>query len=437
MVDYIIVATSITLQEAIEITQNGGFKEQKMRSTGFKTAEYKDYGVTEISVWADTRKVFTVSKDVWNCFYSATIDANAFQQGYHSYEEVLEILMSHVPATVTRKAELEWKVKAVSFVYNFKGVHIKQYYTMLRSGYDLSNLNMMKKTEKIAVSSKECYRMTFTGKGKKSRKNKVEIQAADDEEVVVDKKKRKYPKKKYRESMNIEVTLDYNKTYIGPDIEYVENRPIKNRLQIKVKCKKIKTIQLCTDYGIKDRDFLQFIEQLDKMDCDIFKNYIGRIGGSGIYYRYVDAEAKVMSADVTPGKKQKMCDAMKGVALYKGISNYLSHVEDEPPIYECMKSMRKRSYAVEALNQLQKLNINPITISVHRKLIVGETGLPNLFDVYEAGRTTDAAERRRKSLTPVAVAVPVPVDATMSQAGTSNIQGMMNVPVIDTPDKPF
>ena len=437
MVDYIIVATSITLQEAIEITQNGGFKEQKMRSTGFKTAEYKDYGITEISVWADTRKVFTVSKDVWNCFYSATIDANAFQQGYHSYEDVLDILMSHVPASVTRKAELEWKVKSVSFVYNFKGVHIKQYYTMLRSGYDLSNLNMIKKTEKIAGTSKECYSMTFTGKGKKSRKDKIEMQVADDEEVVEDKRKRKYPKKKYRESMNIEVSLDYIKTFTGPDIEYVENRPIKNRLQIKVKCKKIKTIQLCTDYGIKDRDFLQFIEKLDEMDSDIFENYIGRIGGRGTYYRYSDAEAKVMAADVTPGKKQKMCDAMKGVALYKGISNFLSHVEDEQPLYECMKSMRKRSYAVEALNQLQKLNINPITISARRKLIVGETGLPNLFEVYETGRTTDVTERRRKSLTPVSVAVPVPVDATMNKAGVSNIQSKMNAPITDTSKEPF
>ena len=83
-----------------------------------------------------------------------------------------------------------------------------------------------------------------------------------------------------------------------------------------------------------------------------------------------------------------MCDALKGVAKYKGISNYLSHIECDEP-YPFMQSMKKRSYAVEALNQLQKLGINPITIPVHTRLFVDQEGLPNLIGVYEeAGKIT-------------------------------------------------
>ena len=57
---------------------------------------------------------------------------------------------------------------------------------MLRSGYDLENLNMVKETEKISHDTKECYKMTFTGKGRKPRKE-TELKKPD---------KKKYPKKK-------------------------------------------------------------------------------------------------------------------------------------------------------------------------------------------------------------------------------------------------
>lgn len=379
MVDYIVVAASITLQEAIEIVHKGSFKERKLTSNGLKTSELKDYGIREVSVWADTKKVFTVSQELENCFYGATLDAEAFKDGTKSYEGILDKLQELLPKGFVRKDSLEWKVKSVSFVYNFQGYHIQQYYKMLRSGYDLDNLNMVKETKKIPHDTKECYKMTFSGKGRKPRKKKTEPKNPD---------KKKYSKKKYQEAMNIEVSLECSSKYTGANIKYIDKRVYGDCLQIKVRCKKIKTIQLCHEYGIKDRDFYQFVQALDKMDYDIIDNYAGRIGGRGRYYRYKDAEAMVMQSDLTAGKKAKMCDALKGVAKYKGISNYLSHVESNEP-YSFMQSMKKRSYAVEALNQLQKLGINPITIPVHTRLFVDQEGLPNLIGVYEeAGKIT-------------------------------------------------
>ncbi len=372
MIDYIVVAAAITLQEAIDIVHNGRFKERKLTSTGLKSTELKDYGIRELSIWADTKRVFTVSQELENCFYSATIDAEAFKAGSKSYDGILDILQKYLPKKFARKDSLEWKVKSVSFVYNYQGYYIHQYYKMLRSGYDLDNLNMIKETEKIPNDTKECYRMTFSGKGRKTRK-KTELKKTD---------KKKYPKKRYQEAMNIEVLLDYRKKYNGPDIQYLDKRVYDDYLQIKVRCKKIKTIQLCNEYGVKDRDFYQFVQVLDRMDYDIINNYISRIGGRGKYYRYADAEAIIMASDLTDGKKAKMCDALKGVAKYKGISNYLSHVEMDEP-YPFMQSMKKRSYAMEALNQLQKIGINPITIPVHARLFMSQEYLPNLVGVYE------------------------------------------------------
>jgi hypothetical protein len=44
-------------------------------------------------------------------------------------------------------------------------------------------------------------------------------------------------------------------------------------------------------------------------------------------------------------------------------------------------SLRKRAYALEALRNLQKLGINPINISVRKRVMSGS--LPNLIEVYQ------------------------------------------------------
>ena len=119
MIDYIVVAATITLQEAIDIVHNGKFKERKLTSTGLRSTELKDYGIREISIWADTKRVFTVSQGIENCFYNATIDAEAFKDGSKSYEGILNLLQKYLPDNFARKNTLEWKVKSISFVYNF------------------------------------------------------------------------------------------------------------------------------------------------------------------------------------------------------------------------------------------------------------------------------------------------------------------------------
>ena len=59
-----------------------------------------------------------------------------------------------------------------------------------------------------------------------------------------------------------------------------------------------------------------------------------------------------------------MKDVLKGVASYKSISTYLSHVEDEEITYPCMASVRKHSIALSLLRELQSLGICPLNLSV-------------------------------------------------------------------------
>lgn len=80
-----------------------------------------------------------------------------------------------------------------------------------------------------------------------------------------------------------------------------------------------------------------------------------------------------------------MCDVLRGIASYKGITNYLSHVEDATLTYDCMASVRKKPYALKVMRNLQKLQICPITLSVRSTV---ESPLDDLYTIYEKGYYT-------------------------------------------------
>lgn len=401
MIDYIIITANINIIEALKISNYGSFKNPYYNVNGMKTYELKDIGIREISVWADMKKVFTEPSSNRNCMFSATIDGVAFMQnGKENYTEVIDRIEAFLPPSFERKGKLEWKVKSASFVYNFTGYNIYEYYMFLRSGYDLSNINMEKTTEKIKNEEAEFFKMTFSGKGGKPRKKK-DVSDADVDENVVDEKKLK-------ESLAIEISLDYRyRAFNEPPCQYDVKRLQSNRLQIKIKIKKKKMLQLCKDYGITDRDFTIFMNKVNSIDGELFSSYLGRIAGQGNYYRYDEAEGIIMASEHTRAEKSKMCDALKGVASYKGISNYLSHVEDAEIRYECMRSMRKREYAQVALRNLQKLGINPLNISTHNKMVQGS--LMNLVDVYTEANPYELIKKVvQKPITKEAV-MPVPI----------------------------
>jgi hypothetical protein len=363
MLDYIVITTTINIIEALQIRHYGLFKKAYYSVNGMKTYEVKEYGIKEISLWADTKKAFIEPVVNKNCIFSVTLDGvELLRESIQDYEVVIKRVEEFLPKGFERRGKLEWKVKSASFIYNFTGYNIYEYYMLLRSGYDLANLNMEKVTQKIKSEEGEIYNLTFSAKGRKNSTREI-----------LEKQK--------KDSIFIEAELDYRNRVIGaPECVYEPIRIKKDRLQIKINVKKKKMIQLCKDCGVENRDFLQFMKNLNLVESQLFSNYVGRIAGCGDYYRYEDAEKIILASKHTKNEKEKMLATLKGVASYKGISNFLNHVEDVEVRYDCMKLFSKREYAQTALRNLQKLGINPMNLSIRNDKVSGK--LRSLIDIY-------------------------------------------------------
>lgn len=81
--------------------------------------------------------------------------------------------------------------------------------------------------------------------------------------------------------------------------------------------------------------------------------------------------------DISANSKRCMLSIIKGVSVYKGVEQYLSHVEDKTPKYDFMKQIKTVSTAKRYLLELDKLGINPVSISV-RDAKNGVNIVPNL-----------------------------------------------------------
>ena len=156
-----------------------------------------------------------------------------------------------------------------------------------------------------------------------------------------------------------------------------ERRPHKeaihqvDRLQIQINLKRNKVERICKQMNFTDRIPEDFLNKKDEIDKIVFFDYMSQISGKGKYYKYKDAEKIIDAAETFPNgktithkRKNRMKDVLKGVASYKSISTYLSHVEDEEITYPCMASVRKHSIALSLLRELQSLGICPLNLSV-------------------------------------------------------------------------
>lgn len=386
MIDYIVVSAPVSPIEANFITANSKFKLFTPTPTGRKSTELKEKGIKEVNVWFNMNSIMNEPLTERTCLLNVTLDMAKLR--HKTWEEIQKILTDKLPDTsvkmynFNRKNDLEWKIKSATFVYNFIGEQAETYYKLLRGGYDLSK----SKLKKNVTETLEQETNTLSSVTEYSGITKIESN-------------------RYYES--VRVRIEYNKTLSPPSDNSTgkneeekqpvdskkDKRPVcdtlcyypyrvrKDRLQVKVSARRNKIISLCRENGI-DRDIKKFLELKDKIDADLFEHYITHITGSGDFYKYKDAEKKIMERDdFSKKEKEKMCDVLRAVASYKGISNYLNHVEDEEPAFKSMLSVRKRAYALTALKNIQKCGINPFTISIRTEIPTEK--LDNLVTVYQ------------------------------------------------------
>ena len=397
MLDFIVISTDVTPIEANYFIHNQNPKNNisfTYTSTGAYTNSFKDFGIAVVNIWFNKEKMIEEPLNERNCMINATIDASMLDYdqnriGYNGtplfdIDKILSKLTSSCSFTskkifnFNRKEDLKWKIKDAYFTYNFVGNPKKTYYELLHSGYDLNKRKLKRTPQSTArKDGNTVYKIEYVGKHKEDSKHyqesvhiKIELNEHEYSEKELQKMSDKQRAKIEAESDTL-LYFPYKKKY--------------NRLHIQIQAKKNKIIKLCADKGNPDRDVKMFLQQVKEIDAELFKDYIQDITGEGKFYKYKDAEKIIRASEYTRKEQNKLCDVLRGIASYKGITNYLNHVEDTTLTYDCMASVRKKPYALKAMRNLQKLGICPMTLSVRSTL---KSPLDDLYTIYERGYYT-------------------------------------------------
>lgn len=393
MLDTIIISTAVTPIEANYFIHNQNPQNHinfTFTSTGAYTKDFKNFGIPLVNIWFNTKKMIEEPLNERNCLINATIDATMLDYDpdrkhytgspIFKIEKILDKLTSSCPFTsakvfnFNRKEDLEWKIKDAYFTYNFVGKQKKTYYDLLNGGYDLAKRKLERITHrpKKANEHTTVYLTEYAGKHKEDSERyqesvHIKIELNEHEYTEAELKEMK-PERKAKIESETDTLL------------YFPYKKKDNRLHIQIQAKRNKINKLCADKGNPDRDVKVFLQQAKEIDAELFKDYIQDITGEGNFYKYKDAEKIILASAHTRTDKNKMCDVLRGIAHYKGITNYLNHVEDATLIFDCMASVRKKPYAQKVMRNLQKLQICPLNLSARSKI---ESPLDNLYTIYE------------------------------------------------------
>lgn len=409
MLDTITISTAITPIEANFLIHNSKSVKFEITSTGATSKDLKRYGILVLNVWISKEKLIKEPFHERTCLLNVTIDATKLKynssktthESSNSFtiEQILKRISDDFPFTSSkaynfnRKADLEWKIKDAYFIYNFVGKQKQTYYDFLHGGYELSK----SKLERIAHRPKQdgkstLYVTEYAGKHKEDSERyqesvhiKIELNKYNDETDTATS---------FENFLTSDTDILFEDMQDSPDTSpqieecetllYYPKKIKKNRLQVQIQAKRNKIIKLCAKRGNPNRDIKMFLEQADDIDAELFKHYITQITGEGKFYKYKDAEKIIRKSEHTRKEQDKMCDVLRGIASYKGITNYLNHVEDATLTYDCMASVRKKPYALKVMRNLQKLQICPFTLPVRSKI---KSPLDDLYTIYERGYT--------------------------------------------------
>lgn len=324
-------------------------------------------GILEVNVWFNTAKMISQPFSTANCLLNVILDA----QKITCMDDIIAELYALLPAYPENflgmfVKDLRFKVKGATFVYNFEGTLIKEYYKLLKGGYDLSQMHLKKEVRESMHKPNYIYTTEYSGV------HDTTVPAELD---------------RYSESLHIKMELFMEgKNAKGEcPIKYITEYKRADRLHIKFNLKRNKIARICHRLQI-DRDPDTFMRKAQKIDSLVFHEYMKHITGEGNYYSFKEAEKIIDSTTqltperkLTAKRKNLMKDVLKGVASYKSISTYLDHVEDAEITYPCMESIRKRTRALSLLKDIQSIGICPLNLSVRTKI----KELKPLVQIYE------------------------------------------------------
>lgn len=304
MIHYFVLATEITVYEALAIREKMALnvisKEEAF------TKAYASRGITKLGIWIDLGKILSEPR-IKNCTLNVTVSASPFcQSGILDVDKLLTTLNSIL--SVVGMNDVIWKLQNISFTYTIYGPYARGYVKLLNAGYSLETIGAKKE-----VDNK-----------KQPKELKVSMRKA---------------------------VLKF--CYDGEE----------DCLQISLWLLKKKLEDMSEKYGVPQRRINEFSNVLSQMEWYLWFDYLKRIAGEGHYYSFKQVETIIDSTKSSRIEKENMKNVLKGIALYKGIEPYLSHVTDAEPRYECMQTIRTKDTAKKYIAMLSKAGINPVGIS--------------------------------------------------------------------------
>lgn len=368
-------------------------------STSKVSRAFKNLPILEVNIWFNVSKMISEPFSTANCLMNVVVDAEKFT-GMEDIIAEMHALIPDYPDNPDNYLNrfitpFHFEVKGATFVYNFEGTLIKEYYKLIKGGYDLGQMHLKKEVRESIHKPNYIYTTEYSGTHDDSDPEKPN---------------------RYTESlrMTTELYMEGKKVKGDCPIKYVTEYKRTDRLHIKFNLKRNKIARICKQLQItRDPDI--FLEKAQEIDSVVFHDYMKYITGEGRHYRfdiggkpflyakekegkfysYKEAEKIIDSTEMltekrklTRKRKQLMKDALKGVASYKSISTYLDHVEDAEIKYPCMESVRTRKKALSLLKDLQRIGICPLNLSVRTKM----KELKPLVQVYREA-TTDTARK--------------------------------------------
>lgn len=318
-----------------DVERNTIIKQLKLKEEPAKRVwtmhRLKGIGINSFGVWNNpdrTEKYYQIH----------TVFANVYPEIYlkNGEPDIPAVLdeLDMIMGNITVKDE-QWRLQNIRFSKTIKTDKAETYIRLLNLGSSLSGINMSKTV---------------------NRKNKQE------------KINTRVPELVYENGST--------KIHI-----FLEDGDLK--ISIELLKRKLKDYSLTHD--VIKRDIISYNGKLKKMEAEIFKEYLEQLAGTGDYYSFKGAEQIIKNTSYSKPEKEKMYAVLNGIQVYKGIENFLRHVEDAKPKGDYMSKLKTKERAKTAIKNLEKLGINPVIISRRNAEAIfeeeDEQKLPNLLSL--------------------------------------------------------
>ena len=154
-------------------------------------------------------------------------------------------------------------------------------------------------------------------------------------------------------------------------------------ISLSILYRKIQQLIKNEKFSITDSTLSGLSGQLEVLEMELWNYYMNRIAGNSDYYSYKRAETIINNAKKKKITREKLESTLKGVAIYKGIEEFIKHAAENKagiPQDPIMDNINSEEVARKYLLMLEReLKINPVVISRSYAMERKVDWLPNLL----------------------------------------------------------